>query len=477
VACLRNRGLLGSGKTWGTMAGIGFVLRKLVRRDTLSGMAQAYFHGALASSGPWLLTILAISSIYLLTRNAIQSEAMAQFRTVILYNFCFGLVLSSPLTAVATRRLSDAIYVKDLRDAAGLLLGTLGFIFALLFPLATLFYFAIAELPVAVSSQAIANFLLICALWVVMVYVSALKFYLAITYSFLAGLAISVLGAWVFSLSGSAGMLCGFNLGLAVIIASLLALILVEYPRECQNPLAVVRCLKTSATAALGALLYNAGAWVDKWVMWFSPEAQTFGTGLPNTPVYDSSMFLAYLTIIPAMSLFIVSQETAFFDTYLKFYRAIKHNENFKTLETNHRLLIRMLVGTGRDLLLLQLFVCAVTLFAAPKIFESLGFNFIGLGIFRIGVLGATFQVFTLLITIFLSYFDARRAILAINALFFATNLLVSWVSLKAGFAFYGYGYFLSTVITFVFAAIVIERYLQQLPYHTFVDNNRAVIQ
>lgn len=458
------------------MAGIGFVLRKLVRRDTLSGIMQGYFHGALASSGPWILTILAIASIYMITRHMVATEAMAQFRTVILYNFCFALVLSSPVTVLATRRLSDYIYAKDLREAPGMLIGTMGLLMACLFPAAMLLYFGIADLPTAVAVQAVINFLLIAAVWMTMVFVSALKFYLAITYSFIGSFAISVVSTALLAISfGAAGMVFGFNLGMAILLASILALIFVEYPRECQGMFSVVGYFKRYWPFALSAFLYNAGAWVDKWVMWFAPGAENFGTGLPNFPIYDSTMFLAYLTIIPVMSMFVISQETAFFDIYLKFYRAIQSDENFHKIQRNHELLVKTLVNSGRNLLLLQLFVAGLTLFAAPKIFSGLGLNFVGLGIFRIGVVGVAFQVLTLFITIFLSYFDERWRSLAINAVFFGTNLIFSLGSRALGLPFYGYGYFLSTLVTFVLAAILIERYVRFLPYHAFIDNNSAV--
>lgn len=458
------------------MAGIGFILRKLVRRETLSGVVQGYFHGALASSGPWILTILAIASIYLLTHNLIHDTTISQFRTVILYNFCFALVLSSPFTTLVTRRLADCIYAKDLRDAVGVLLSALFFLLMTLFPVAMVLYFAIATLAVPLAILAVCNFLLIASVWLVMVYVSALKFYLAITYSFLAGLTVSVFGAALLSMDyGASGMLFGFNLGLILVLASILALIFVEYPRDCR--LLFPFDFRKYWAVALSALFYNAGAWVDKWVMWSAPDAQGFDTGLPNYPIYDSSMFLAYLTIIPAMSLFVISQETAFFDVYLKFYRSIHNDENFNHIQNNHEQLLRSLVNSGRNLLLLQVFVCALALFASPKIFHILDLNYLGLAIFRIGVVGATFQVLTLFILIFLSYFDDRLGALKISILFFITNFGLSWLSRTAGLPYYGYGYFLSTLVTFVFAAVVIERYVHQLTYHAFIDNNSAVVE
>ena len=45
------------------MAGIGFALRKLARRDDLLGILQGYAHSALVSAGPWVFTVLSLAGI------------------------------------------------------------------------------------------------------------------------------------------------------------------------------------------------------------------------------------------------------------------------------------------------------------------------------------------------------------------------------------------------------------------------------
>ena len=42
------------------MAGIGFELRRLLRKDTLLGLIRAYAYAGVISSGPWVLSIIGI---------------------------------------------------------------------------------------------------------------------------------------------------------------------------------------------------------------------------------------------------------------------------------------------------------------------------------------------------------------------------------------------------------------------------------
>ena len=65
------------------MAGIGFELRKLMRRDSFWGLLRAYGYAGMISSGPWVLSILGVVAILLLAMLSPQilrtrKEALAE---------------------------------------------------------------------------------------------------------------------------------------------------------------------------------------------------------------------------------------------------------------------------------------------------------------------------------------------------------------------------------------------------------------
>ena len=86
------------------MAGIGFQLRKLAGQDTISSVVAAAGHAAVIAAGPWLFTILALATITLLTEEIAGRATVATFRVVVIYAFGVSLVLTAPVTIVATRR-------------------------------------------------------------------------------------------------------------------------------------------------------------------------------------------------------------------------------------------------------------------------------------------------------------------------------------------------------------------------------------
>src|SRR3546814_20938366 len=69
------------------MAGIVFVLHRLTRQDNLVGVAVGYVYAALVSSGPFLVTVLAMAAIGILSEAAGGRQAVATFRLVTIYNF------------------------------------------------------------------------------------------------------------------------------------------------------------------------------------------------------------------------------------------------------------------------------------------------------------------------------------------------------------------------------------------------------
>jgi uncharacterized membrane protein len=457
------------------MAGIGFALRKLTRRDDLLGIAQGYGHSAVTAAGPWLLTIISVSSIVLLGSRSVSVDDLNTFRLIVIYNFAFSLVFSGPVVMVATRFLADSIYAKDVSMAPGLLIGALSLVFALQAIPAAVLYFFYADLPMGTRMIAAANFFIVAGIWLVSVFLTALKDYNGITLTFAMGMGLGLAGAALLAPSlGITGMLLGFTAGLALILFMIVARVLAEYRYPALRPFMFLHYFRKYWELAASGLVYNVGIWVDKWIMWSAPEAVTLKSNLISYPNYDSAMFLAYLTIVPSMAAFILAVETDFFETYLRFYRDIQRHATFATIEENHRKLVESILRGARNFLILQSSVCLSAILLAPNILSALNIDFAQLGMFRIGTLGALFHVMFLGASIIISYFDKRLSMLKLQVLFLVCNGVLTWVFLQLGFPFYGYGYFCSAAVAFLASFLVIARFVGDLPYHTFVVDNSS---
>ena len=106
------------------MAGIGFELRKLSQRQSISAIVGAFGHAAVIAAGPWLFTILSLASITLVTEQVAGLATLANFRAVIIYAFAVSLVLTAPVTMVATRLVADALWLRKPERVRQLLFGS-----------------------------------------------------------------------------------------------------------------------------------------------------------------------------------------------------------------------------------------------------------------------------------------------------------------------------------------------------------------
>lgn len=457
------------------MAGIGFELNKLAKRDDLIGTIGAYMHSAMAIAGPWLFTVVALAAITMLHGGAGDDLDILNFRGIIIYNFSFSLVLAAPIFMVMTRYLADAIHMQNVTKAPSVMIESLLLVYIFQLPIAILFYVIYFDLPVELRLAAFANMFLISSVWLLGVFLTALKDYNSISKTFFFGMVLAIVASWLLEGYGAFGMVMGFNVGLMIIVFVLIARIMAEYPYKLTNEFALKPYFKKYRELALGGLFYNAAIWVDKWVMWFAPESIKLPSGMIFYQDYDSAMFLAFLTIIPSLALFVFSIETRFFRHYRRFYEQILDHAPMQRLRQYQNDITESIFAGGRNLIFLQGAICFVVILLAPRIFEAMNMFFMQLGMFRLGTLGALFHVLLIFECIILSYFDCRRTTMHIYLFFLVTNALFTYVSMEAGFAYYGYGYFLASAVSFIIAGFVVISHVRKLPFHSFITNNTSI--
>lgn len=458
------------------MAGIGFVLEKLMRQDDLTGVIRGIAYAAVIATGPWLITVFSIAAVTLLNHYGTASLEVRTFHSVIIYNFSASLVMTGPIALVTTRFLADRIFLGRVEPVPATLLTGSAACYGLALLVGIPFYGFVCDLPLSTVLAAIVNLVAICGIWYVGVFLTALRDYRTIFIAFVVGLTIGAVSAILLSTPyGTDGMLFGFSLGIVVLVFIAKAKVLAEYPYKFVEPFAVLPYFRMYWPLALGGAVFNAAIWIDKWIMWFAPDRVVVGGALATHPYYDGAMFLAYLTVVPCLAMFLVSVETAFFRVYQRFYRAIAAHATYAEIENNRRRIIGTLALSSRDIAILQAAVTMLALFLAPTVIELTSSSFQQIGILRFGILGAYFQAMLLFISTLLAYFDLRLPNLFLQSLFLVTNGVFTLVCLEAGFQYYGYGFFAAAVVTSAVGFIMLAHALSRLPYLAFVGSNPSV--
>lgn len=98
------------------MAGIGFELRKILQRDSLLSLIQAYVYAGIISSGAWMLSIFGIFIIGIFSIAVVVPDYLVtQFQVSVTYLVAMSLCLTGFAQLAFTRFTADRIFEKKRR--------------------------------------------------------------------------------------------------------------------------------------------------------------------------------------------------------------------------------------------------------------------------------------------------------------------------------------------------------------------------
>lgn len=454
------------------MAGIGFELRKLLKKDTLSGLLQAYAYAGVIGSGPWVLSIVGILIIGLLSSTVVvPSFLVTQFQTSVTYLIAASLIFTGCAQLAFTRFVADRIFEAREDLVLGNLNGLLTGVVAASGAFGTLALFLV--LPnegVIYRLLMLAGFVLMCCIWIVTIFLSGLKRYQAIVGLFALGYAITVALALVLRPFGLEGLMTGFVVGHFVLLAGMWRLVVGHFPQARLIGFDFLRKEWIYGSLVAIGVLYNLGVWVDKFMFWYFPDTSEPIIGrLRASVIYDLPVFLAYLSIIPGMAVFMVRIETDFVEYYDKFYEAVRSGGSLEYIEEMRDEMVFSIRQGLAEIGKIQTLAVLVTFVAGPAILAALDISELYLPLLHIQVIGTGLQVVLLSVLNVFFYLDQRRIILLLCAEFLVLNVCITALSLWLGAAFYGYGFALAVLITLVTALVTLDIRLRRLEFETFM--------
>ena len=454
------------------MAGIGFELRKLLRQDSFWGLIRAYGYAGVISSGPWVLSILGVMGIGIFSVNRVASLAVRQFLVSVTYLMAVSLILTGFLQLMFTRFIADRLYEKDEEAVLPNLFGALATTtvasgtLALVVVLGTF-----GELPLSYRALMVIGFTTLCDLWVVVVLLSGLKAYRSVLLAFFVGYSTSVGGAMLLSGHGLAGLLTGFVAGQIVLLFLLMGAVVRRYPPGDRLVSFEFLGRKSFFSLAVTGFLYNLGVWIDKFAFWANPLVSDPVIGpLRASVIYDIPIFLAYLSIVPGMAVFLVRVETDFAESYDAFYGAVRSGDSLVNIQRLKGTLSQAARQGMGDIFKVQGVTMLVLLIAGPRFLDFIGISPLYLQLFYVDLAGVGTQVLMLAVFNVLFYLDQRKIVLFLSFLFATSNLILTLATQQLGPSFYGYGFALATAITSVAGLSLISRRLEDLECDTFMQ-------
>lgn len=453
------------------MAGIGFELRKILSRDTYSATLKAYIYAGLISSGPWVLSIISVMLIGLMSLGVlVPSSLVRQFLVTVTYLMASSLILTGGLQLFFTRFVSDRLFEKNYDQIMPNLLGillivTLGASATGIIVLVVLF-----DEPLTYQALVLANFVVLCNLWLVIIFLSGMKAYNRILLVMFCGYAVMVGSAWFLRQYGTDGLLLALLIGHGTLLFVFLYDILKEFDADRLVAFDFLDRRRVFLSLLATGFCYNLGIWIDKFIFWFNPATSDLVVGpLRASMIYDLPIFLAYLSIIPGMAVFLVRIETDFAEWYERLFSAIRDGDTLQHIgQLKNEMTLSIRRGLQEICKVQGLTVLLLFLFA-PNLLDWLGMSRYYLPLFYVDLVGVSVQVvFMALLNVFF-YLDKRVIVLELCVLFVVLNAALTLLSQHLGPSFFGYGFTISLICCVLLGLLKLTAALDDLEYDTFM--------
>ena len=452
------------------MAGIGFELRKMLSKDSYSGLLGAYGYAGVVSSGPWVFSIAGVLAIGMLARGTVPPHRVTQFLVSVTYLMAGSVLLTGPLQLMFSRFVADRIYEERRDRILPNLFGALTLTTVTSGVLASLLVFGTFREPFTCQALLVANFVVLCDAWLLTVLLSGVKAYRTVVALFLAAYLVSVASAVALRPYGLDGLLAGFLVGQAGAAFAALGLAIHAFPGHRRVRFEFLDPTRAHyELAAVGAVFYI-GAWADKAVFWFNPSTSAAVIGpLRFSIIYDLPIFLAYMSVIPAMAVLFLRLEADFADRCQAFFSAIRDGAPLDRIEHLKDRMVSCVRQGLFEVLKVQAVTLAAVFVAGPLVLKATGISPLYLRLLYVDAVGVSLQVLFLAVLNVLFYLDERKAALALSGVFAFANLTLTLVTQRMGPDWYGFGFAAAALIAAVFGLPLLSGKFARLERETFM--------
>jgi len=417
------------------VAGIGFELYKILQKGTLSSIVQAFFLGIIIIAGPWILSVL---TIYIIQRYAYMAigDNPSLFTVSIVYVYAFSLFFTGGLHYVFSRYIADMVFIENYDDippallTAIILVMVVSIIPVVLFILCNDFSFINHTGVYIVSLTSL--FIIINILWLLLVYISLLKVYYKIFFSYLTGTIASIVGVYYFgSLYGVAGALAGYTVGQAIIVVLLLAISQTFYPvKKVTMSKSFLKSFKEHNRIFLMGCFFNMAIWSDKMLYWFFKGKNISNTLYYYCITYDIPVFLAYLTMIPGLVYFLIVVETDFHKYFTDFIKNIL-DDSWRYIQIKKNKMLLSLKNGIKGLIFFQSIFTIALLLKIDTLLNISGYSqTVDINILRILIIAVFFHMLTLNLMLYLLYLELQSNAATAACIYLLLNVVGTIVAI-----------------------------------------------
>ncbi|HCX64419.1 MAG TPA: hypothetical protein DHN33_04320, partial [Eubacteriaceae bacterium] len=218
------------------------------------------------------------------------------------------------------------------------------------------------------------------------------------------------------------------------------------FKESSKNYKEVFRYFATFKRLFFSGLFYIVGLFCHNFIYWFSPLRIVVEDSYISAPAYDMATFLAMLTNISTMVIYIVLVETKFHDRYQIYSESIVR-ATFKDIEKAKNDMFRLLTQQISYLVQVQAIITSILFLLAVIFLPSFGFSGIIMEVYP-ALAAGYFVLFVMYANlIFLYYFNDMTGAFFTSAFFLIGVILSTLVLRETSMRFYGAGVFIGAFI------------------------------
>jgi len=453
------------------MAGIGFEIKKILNHASYFSIVKTYSIAGIIGSGPWVLSILSVLIIGLISKSIISDKTLViQFLVCVTYLMAASLILTGFVQLLFTRFMADKLFEKKNNLILPNLMGMMWLMTAASVLVSGSFVGLLFSENLLFKLLMIANFAVLCNLWIVILFLSSMKRYVTILMIFLVGYSASVILSNYLSIFNKEGLLFSVLIGHSILLFSFLFIIIRNYPGSEFIRFDFLKKKQVFISLSLTGFLFNLGIWLDKIIFWYTPHTSQQVIGpLRSSIIYDLPIFIAYLSIIPGMAVFMVRMEADFAKACEKFYDSIREGDTLERITFLKGQMVYIARQGIYEIFKVQGFVLVLLILWGRDILRFVGISELYAPLFYIDVVAVSVQLLLLSILNYVFYLDLRYVSVIISGIFMVLNGLLTWVSIQLGVLFYGYGYAISMAVATVIGILILSKKFYDLEYETFM--------
>ncbi|NTW96659.1 MAG: exopolysaccharide Pel transporter PelG [Erysipelotrichaceae bacterium] len=439
------------------MAGIGFELRKIFKKTTMSSRIRGIVFATMTTIGPTIIFLAMLISINV-TLDALNVNESQQifFSSATLYLFLFSIIISGTTGTTITRFISDRIHENEEEYIPSAMFGTSIFVSLL----SSLFASIIVVL---LYLDGVTDIVLLASLYILsivvsitynlMFFISALKEYLKITAAFFFGVLLGGLTFYLLYQFTDLNVLIAILISMIVVFTVinllLIYLVLTFFNHTNRNYFAFLSYYKKYPYLFLSGLFYIVTLYIPNILYWIYSDIAIQVSIFRVAPSYDMALFLAILVNLSTPVIFVVKVETKFFEKYQKYVGSLI-NGTYGIIEKYRKIMLKTMDIELFYIYEVQLIITIILTCAGILVLPMLGFGGMVLNYFLLLSIGVYCTYLMYFTVIFLYYFDDQFGSFITTFTFFVTTVLASIAALQLGVSYYPAALFVGGIVSWI---------------------------